>query len=141
MARQDSRSLLKKKIIDAVNVIPAGKVTTYSAIGRHLAIVPGHVAHILGALSETESRYIPWQRVVADGGAIGRHSRSTDQMALLKADGVVVSPAGIVQDFAARLMSNAVATVSPKQFAKPSATQTGSAQRAARARGFKRHPG
>jgi hypothetical protein len=45
---------------------------------------------------------VPWWRVVADGGAIGRHLRRDEQMRRLRADGIVLSPVGIVQDLQKR---------------------------------------
>jgi hypothetical protein len=60
------------------------------------------VAYILTTLDEGERAVTPWWRVVADGGAIGRHKRREDQIAGLRGDGVIVSAAGVVADFAAR---------------------------------------
>ena len=43
---------------------------------------------------------LPWHRVTADGGAVGRHARREEQIRRLQAEGIAVSQGGFVQDFA-----------------------------------------
>lgn len=99
--------------------IPAGRVATHKQIGTHLKVMPRHVAFILATLDETERETIPWWRVVADGGAIGRHLRRDDQMRLLRADGIILSPVGIVQDLAERWIDDVSALLAGRVQAPP----------------------
>lgn len=70
------------------------------------AVMPRHIATILANLDDEERDRVPWHRVVADGGAIGRHRHRDDQIARLRADGLPVSAAGIVGGMEAAMMTN-----------------------------------
>ena len=102
MANSAAFQCIKGDTLAIVAKVPAGFVTTQSDIGRHIAVLPRHIAYIVATLDEAERETVPWWRVVADGGAVGRHVRRDDQMARLRADGITLSPAGIVQDLAER---------------------------------------
>jgi methylated-DNA-protein-cysteine methyltransferase related protein len=102
MAGSVAYARIKKDVVAIVMTIPAGRLATLGAIGLHLAVFPRHVAYVLATLNDLERETVPWWRVVADGGAIGRHQRRDDQMSRLKSEGCAVAPAGIVQDFAER---------------------------------------
>ena len=65
-----------------------------------LGVPPPLVATMLSQLTEDEREIVPWHRVVAKGGAIGRGPHRERQFARLIQEGIVVSPAGIVQDLA-----------------------------------------
>ncbi len=124
---------IKQTILAQVSRIPAGRVATFAAIGRELKISPRLVATTLATLTAGERATVPWHRVVADGGAIGRHKFRDAQIERLVAEGIAVSPAGIVDGFAERLMSAAGshATVA----AQPAPSPAGS-----RSRGMKGRP-
>jgi methylated-DNA-protein-cysteine methyltransferase related protein len=96
-----AQARITSDVLAIVRQLPLGWVTTHGAIGRHLDVVPRHIAYILTMLDDATRDIVPWHRVVADGGAIGRHLRRDDQIARLRAEGIVVSPVGIVQDMAA----------------------------------------
>lgn len=100
-----------------VATVPAGRVTTHGEIARRLGMSPRLVATILARLSPYERRSIPWHRVVADGGAVGRHALSEEQVARLGGEGVAVAPAGIVEGLGERrhLLGAAVSPAVPEQ--------------------------
>lgn len=137
MANPPAFTHVKSSIVALVSRIPAGYVATHGDIGRHLALFPRHVVTVLAALDETESRTIPWWRVVADGGAIGRHPRRDEQMARLREDGVPLSGAGIVQELAERRVTNLSAP--PAAPFERRADPAGAAA-PSRSRGMKSHP-
>lgn len=96
---------IKAEVLAIVRGIPAGRVCTYADIGRHLEVMPRHVAYILATLTDEERDDVPWHRVVAESGALNRtkNGRGEEQRALLVAEGVVVTEAGSVVDLAAAL--------------------------------------
>ena len=93
------------------------------------------VVTMLAQLDEDERDLVPWHRVVAKGGAIGWGPRRDQHFARLVREGVMVSPAGIVQDLA-RHMLNALddasltkAADTPPQAPKPGGRSRGMKQR------------
>jgi methylated-DNA-protein-cysteine methyltransferase related protein len=98
MARSAAYARIKTDVLAIVRGVPPGKIVTFDAIGQHLVVMPRHVAYILSALTDSERELVPWHRVVAKGGAIGRGPHRDAQFAKLVREGVSVSPAGIVQD-------------------------------------------
>jgi methylated-DNA-protein-cysteine methyltransferase related protein len=98
MARSAAFTHIKTDVLTIVRGLPPGRITTFDAIGIHLDVQPRHVAYILATLTEFDHEIVPWHRVVAKGGAIGRGPHRDQQFAKLVREGVMVSPAGIVQD-------------------------------------------
>lgn len=98
-----SRMQGRQALIEILRAIPAGRVATREHVSAQLGIDGRALLHLLEALTEAERAECPWHRVVAAGGAIGRHPRFAEQIERLRADGVAVSPAGIVQDMPRRL--------------------------------------
>lgn len=98
---------IKADVLGIVRDVPRGRVCTYAIIGRHLDVMARHVAYILATLTDDERPFVPWHRVVADSGAINRtkHGRGAEQRASLEAEGVAVSPKGVVEDLAAVVWS------------------------------------
>lgn len=96
MAGAPSYAHIKADVLAVVATVPRGKVTTPTAIGSCLGVMPRHVSTVVAGLEAAERDVVPWHRVVADGGAVGRHPRRDEQIARLRADGLTVSPAGIV---------------------------------------------
>jgi methylated-DNA-protein-cysteine methyltransferase related protein len=109
MAALQPSTRIKADVLAIVRRIPAGRVATHGQIGRHLAVIPRHIATVLITLDAADRAATPWWRVVADGGAIGRHALRDDQMARLRVDGVVLSPVGIVQDLDVRRVASLTA--------------------------------
>ena len=93
---------IKRDILALVARVPAGYVVTHKQIAVHLKVSPQHIANVVTSLDDTDRAGIPWWRIVADGGAIGRHAHRDEQFQRLTAEGNVLSPVGIVQDLAAR---------------------------------------
>lgn len=93
---------IKTEVLTVTRAIPAGRVTSFRAIGLHLNVVPRQVAYILATLSDAEKEQTPWYRVVSDNGALERpkfdgYGRS--QADLLAAEGVPLEGKLIVRNF------------------------------------------
>jgi methylated-DNA-protein-cysteine methyltransferase-like protein len=101
--------------------VPSGRVTTVEALAENLGEPAALVRSRLSQLTEDERDLVPWHRVVAKGGAIGRGPHRDQQFARLAREGVLVSPAGIVHDlprfavttFSGALENNAAASGKP----------------------------
>ena len=102
MANAAAFQRIKRDTLAIVGKVPVGFVTTHGDVGRQIDVLPRHIATILATLDDIERETVSWWRVVADGGAVGRHNRRDDQITRLQADGIVLSPVGIVQDLADR---------------------------------------
>jgi methylated-DNA-protein-cysteine methyltransferase related protein len=95
---------VKAELLELLQRIPLGRVTSPESLGDELGVPPSLVATLLAQLSEDERDLVPWYRVVAKGGAIGRGPHRDQQFARLVREGVMVSPAGIVQDLARHMV-------------------------------------
>ena len=93
MAGSPAFAHIKADVLAIIAALPRGKVTSPTVIGVRLGIMPRHIATILANLGDDERDRVPWHRVVADGGAIGRHRHRDDQIARLRADGLPASSA------------------------------------------------
>jgi methylated-DNA-protein-cysteine methyltransferase-like protein len=86
------------RILAAIRAVPAGRVSSYRDIGFAAGLPNGarQVARILHSLGGTEK--LPWHRIVkADGRIALREGNGRElQIALLRAEGVRVSTAGVV---------------------------------------------
>lgn len=90
------------RIASHIAALRPGRLTTSHQLARDLRITVPEVLRCLALLQADADCGAAWHRIVADGGAIGRHPWRDRQIARLRAEGVPVSPAGIVQDLAAR---------------------------------------
>jgi alkylated DNA nucleotide flippase Atl1 len=72
-------------VFDAVESIPAGRVSTYGAIGRLVGVGPRRVARALAAGGGA----VPWHRVVRADGTAAEPVR-VRQLELLAGEGVPV---------------------------------------------------
>jgi methylated-DNA-protein-cysteine methyltransferase-like protein len=95
----------KALLLQVVRKIPLGRVASAESIADEIAMPAPLVVTLLAQLNEDERDLVPWHRVVAKGGAIGRGLHRDQQFALLVREGVMVSPAGIVQDLGRHMMS------------------------------------
>ncbi len=102
---------IKSDVLSIARSIPSGRVATDSQIGSHLRVTSRLVAHVISLLDDAERATVPWWRIVADGGAIGRHSRRDEQFERLRSEGIVLSPVGIVQDIDIRRVDNIAAVL------------------------------
>ncbi|MDR1747641.1 MAG: MGMT family protein [Spirochaetaceae bacterium] len=84
------------KIIAAIRSVPPGKVASYRDIGLACGMPNGarQVARLLHSMSETQG--LPWHRIIRSDGSIAlREGEGKElQAALLRDEGVAVSPAG-----------------------------------------------
>ena len=90
--------------------VPAGRVVGLDVLAQRLAVLPTVVATLISGLTEEERDRVPWHRVVAKGGAIGRGPHRDTHFARLVREGVPVSPAGIVQDMARVAVTDLIAS-------------------------------
>lgn len=102
MPKSEAYARIKVEVLATVAQVPAGRVCTYAAIGRHLDVMARHVAYILATLTEEERSGLPWHRIIAASGLINRTKlgRGAEQRAKLEAEGVVLAPSGKVVDLA-----------------------------------------
>lgn len=135
---------IKRQVLDLVRAVPSGSVATVNDIAIHLKCMVPLVVTLLAGLSEDEREGVPWHRVVAKGGAVGRGPHRDRQFALLMREGVLISPAGVVQDmarvcvrdFSAMMDGSAVGVASSQP-----ARATGAAGPVSRSRGMRDKPG
>lgn len=91
---------MTQEMLALIARVPAGRVVTLDLLAARIAVIPSVVATLINNLTEDERDRVPWHRVVAKGGAIGRGPHRDAHFARLVREGVPVSPAGIVQDMA-----------------------------------------
>jgi methylated-DNA-protein-cysteine methyltransferase related protein len=128
----------KSELLILLRNIPLGRVTSAESLADALGIPAPLVITMLAQFSEDERDLVPWHRVVAKGGAIGRGAHRDQQFARLVREGVTVSPAGIVQDLTRHMISAVEAQSLPKDGAdnsSPEAPKPGG-----RSRGMKPRP-
>lgn len=141
------RGPLRGRLMALLAAIPAGRVTTPEAIATQLDAAPAWVRTAIGRLSEDELQMVPWHRVVAVGGAIGRGPWRETQFARLVREGIAVSPAGVVQDMGRVLLGNQAnlprtpAGRTPSPHASPTMPDGVSPVTSSRSRGMKDRPG
>jgi alkylated DNA nucleotide flippase Atl1 len=122
------------RLLEAIDRIPSGRVVGLGTLAATTGMDRRLVMGLLQQLTPEERASHPWHRVVQDGGAIGRHPWREQQIAGLRAEGIPVAPAGIVQELAERRvvdLDNAPPALFP-----PAAPATGPS----RARGMKGRP-
>lgn len=98
MRRPPAERRMTQELMTMIAVVPAGRVVGMDVLAQRLAVLPTVVATLISGLTEEERDRVPWHRVVAKGGAIGRGPHRDTHFACLVREGVPVSPAGIVQD-------------------------------------------
>ncbi|BHH84564.1 MGMT family protein [Desulforhopalus sp. 52FAK] len=87
-----------RKVIDVLQQIPCGKVTTYGTVA-FLAGSPGGARQVARLLHSSSDKYkLPWHRVVNREGKIPpRPSMShLQQQRLLEGEGVEISKGGFI---------------------------------------------
>ncbi|MCZ8182860.1 MAG: MGMT family protein [Beijerinckiaceae bacterium] len=88
---------IKTDVLAIVAAIPPDRVTTFAQIGRHLDVMPRHVAYILARLDPVEFDIYPWFRVIGQVGDIGipkANHRGESQRQLLASEGHMFDAAG-----------------------------------------------
>lgn len=88
------------RIIGAIKAVPFGMVSSYRDIARAAGLPQGarQVVRILH--SSSQSQHLPWHRIIKADGRIAFPPGETRelQIALLRSEGVEVSPVGSVDE-------------------------------------------
>lgn len=126
---------VKADLLKLLRTIPLGRVASPESLAAELGVPAPLVVTLMGQLTEDERELVPWHRVVAKGGAIGRGPHRDQQFAWLVREGVMVSPAGIVQD----LDRHMVSSFDDASLSK-NATPAEAPPKAGRSRGMKDRP-
>jgi methylated-DNA-protein-cysteine methyltransferase related protein len=128
----------KSELLSLLREIPLGRVVSTESVARQLGIPLAVVLTMLAQLNEDDREQVPWHRVVAKGGAIGRGPHRDQQFARLVREGIMVSPAGIVQDLP-RFM---IAALDSASLSKESlvSSESSALKPGGRSRGMKQRP-
>ena len=102
-----------KNLRQLIERIPAGRLITFGALSSHFKTSPRHIAAMLHGFAGGGGVTLPWHRVVADGGAVGRHRRRDEQIRNLQADGIAVSQGGFVQEFSRVVIADITGPLPP----------------------------
>jgi O-6-methylguanine DNA methyltransferase len=89
-----------KRVLSVVRRIPVGRVSTYGDVAR-LAGRPRAARAVGNIMRDCRAHDVPCHRVIAAGGKLGGYSDLPVKRALLRAEGVIVTPTRI-KDFARR---------------------------------------
>jgi alkylated DNA nucleotide flippase Atl1 len=73
-----------RSVLDAVDLIPRGKVMSYSDVAEYVAAGSGRA---VGTVMATHGNEVPWYRVVRSDGSCAPGVRD-EQVALLRGEGV-----------------------------------------------------
>jgi methylated-DNA-protein-cysteine methyltransferase-like protein len=85
---------IRMQVLQLTAAVPEGKVCTYQSMGKHLDVMPRHVAYILSQLEPHEKLEYPWHRVVSGDLSLGAPKQNPDgtmQADLLRNEGLLVS--------------------------------------------------
>lgn len=137
MLRPPAERRTTQDLLALIATVPAGRVVGLDILAKRLAVIPTVVTTLLNGLTEDERDTVPWHRVVAKGGAIGRGPHRDTHFARLVREGVPVSPAGIVQDMARVAVTELMVSQRP---AKADAAPMAPAPPLSRSRGMKDRP-
>jgi methylated-DNA-protein-cysteine methyltransferase-like protein len=84
---------IAEKIIQAVNQIPYGKVSSFGEVGKSIGVSGFIVGRILTSMSQDDWHKLPWQRVVNKSGYVSSLKlgyKGLLQIELLKKEGIIV---------------------------------------------------
>lgn len=96
---------MNENILRVVCSVPAGRVTTVDAISQFLLVPAHHVTFLMARRFGADGAAVPWHRVLAHRGAIGRpllDAKGRTQAQALMMEDVLVDYRGRVGDFARR---------------------------------------
>jgi methylated-DNA-protein-cysteine methyltransferase-like protein len=91
MSKSPFFARIKADVLKIAAAVPEGRVVTFTDIGQHLDVVPRHVAYILATLTPEERAAVPWHRVIAASGQLGRRqfdAEGISQAEILNAEGI-----------------------------------------------------
>lgn len=101
MAKSQAYARIRAEVLRLVELIPAGKFTTYGSIAVHMNVIARHVATVISRLTDEESKALPWHRVVSRDARISPNmdaKLAAKQKRLLKAEGLKIDREGFIQD-------------------------------------------
>lgn len=101
MAKSTTFARIRAEVLRLVELIPAGKFTTYGSIAVHMNVIARHVATVLSRLTDEESKALPWHRVVSADARISPNmdaKLAAKQKRLLKAEGLKIDREGFIQN-------------------------------------------
>lgn len=113
MLRPPAERRMAQDLLMLISTVPSGRVVGIDLLAQRLSVNPAVVTTLMTGLTEDERDRVPWHRVVAKGGAIGRGPHRDTHFARLVREGVPVSPAGIVQDMSRIAVTELVASAGP----------------------------
>lgn len=85
---------IRTQVLQLTAAVPEGKVCTCQSMGKHLDVMPRHVAYILCQLEPHEKLTYPGHRVVSANMSLAAPKRNPDgttQAELLRNEGLLVS--------------------------------------------------
>src|SRR4051812_26699002 len=80
-----------RRVLDAVDAIPPGRVMSYSDVAEYVAAGSGRA---VGTVMATYGNEVPWHRVVRSDGSCAPRVRD-EQVALLRAEGAPMNGARV----------------------------------------------
>lgn len=101
MAKSEAFARIKRDVLAMTAAVPAGRVSTYHAMGEHIDVMPRHVAYLLATLKGGDRETIPWHRVVAKEGMIStsNKAKAVEQAERLMAEGVLFHDPRTIANF------------------------------------------
>jgi methylated-DNA-protein-cysteine methyltransferase related protein len=102
MATSPFFARIRAHVLQLTGSLPEGRICTFQSMGKHLDVMPRHVAYILSQLEDNEKFVYPWHRVVSGDASLGTPKKNPDgtsQAELLRAEGLLVSNNKVVSDF------------------------------------------
>jgi methylated-DNA-protein-cysteine methyltransferase-like protein len=129
---------IKMQVLQLTSAVPAGKVCTYQLMGKHLDVMPRHVAYILSQLEPHEKLEYPWHRVVSADMSLGTQKQNPDgtpQAELLRNEGLLVSGNKVISSVERVLVD---AANLPSGLARQTRPENAPAAKMRRAKGVRR---
>jgi methylated-DNA-protein-cysteine methyltransferase related protein len=102
---------IKGDVLTIMRAVPQGRLVTFQDVGRHLDVMPRHVAYILAQLGGDEQAMTPWFRAVAENGVVAARKTNDfgiSQRELLAAEGHLIAPDGRILDLGHKLIAIAL---------------------------------
>lgn len=135
MAKSAAFQRIHGDVMQIARKIPKGRVSTFAAIGQFLDVVPRQVAFLLARVNDDARESVPWYRVVADDGSLGKpkyDARGRSQRELLEAEGVTFTDEGEVSGLSKRMFTPTQRNTGVKPTPRPSGLSVPTASRRAR---------
>jgi methylated-DNA-protein-cysteine methyltransferase related protein len=99
---------IKGDVLKIMAAVPKGRLVTFLDVGRHLDVMPRHIAYILSQLGGDEQAATPWFRAVAENGIVADRKANEfglSQRDLLTEEKHLIAPDGRILDFGQKLVA------------------------------------